>query len=182
MIHVALLRGINVGGNRRVPMADLRRVITDLGYEGVATHINSGNESCSRPSVGDHLAMANKIEDALEGEFGFRCRVLVRSGTDVVAIAKAIPEHWGDRTQRTGDVAYLLDGLDPKEVAKALGPREGIDNVVYARGALLWSVERKDLNRNGLQRLVGTHYYQQATVRNVNTARKLAALVEDRKA
>ncbi len=181
MIHVALLRGINVGGNRRVPMADLRRVMTDLGYEGVATYINSGNV-LFEAKRGDHLAMANTIEDALEGEFGFRCRVLVRSGTDVVAIAKAIPEHWGDRTQRTGDVAYLLDGLDPKEVAKALGPREGIDNVVYARGALLWSVERKDLNRNGLQRLVGTPYYQQATVRNVNTARKLAALVEDRKA
>ena len=181
MIHVALLRGINVGGNRRVPMADLRRVMTDLGYEGVTTYINSGNVLFETKRA-DHLAMANTIEDALEGEFGFRCRVLVRSGTDVVAIAKAIPEHWGDRTQRTGDVAYLLDGLDPKEVAKALGPREGIDNVVYARGALLWSVERKDLNRNGLQRLVGTPYYQQATVRNVNTARKLAALVEDRKA
>jgi len=179
MIHVALLRGINVGGNRKVPMADLREVMTELGYDKVATYINSGNVLFETKPA-DHLAMATIIEDALEARFGFRCRVLVRSGSDIAAIAKAIPENWGDRTQRTGDVAYLLDGLDPAQVAEALKPREGIDNVIYAPGAVLWSVERKDLNRNGLQRLIGTPYYQQVTVRNVNTARKLAALVAER--
>jgi uncharacterized protein (DUF1697 family) len=80
------------------------------------------------------------------------------------------------------DVVYLLDGVDPAAASARLEPREGLDHVVMAPGAFGWMVARADATRSGLLRIVGTPLYRQSTVRNVNTARKLAALVAQRPA
>ena len=176
VIHVALLRGINVGGNRTVPMADLRRICSAVGFEDPVTYINSGNVVFSGQPT-DHVELAGRLEDALESEFGFRPRVLVRSGRDVVAIAGMIPEHWTNGSEMKADVVYLLDGVDPAAAIAQLGPRSGIEHVIQAPGAFVWMVARRDATRSRLNGMVGTDLYQKATVRNVNTARKLAALV-----
>ncbi len=176
MIHVALLRGINVGGANKVPMADLKRVFEQLGHRDVATYINSGNVLFDAEGH-DEIALATHAEDALETEFGFRPRVLVRTGSDIQAIAQAIPADWvNDPTMRT-DVVYLLDGVDARAASAQLEPREGIEHVRHAPGAFIWMVSRRDATRSRLVRMAGTPLYRQATVRNVNTARRLAAMV-----
>jgi uncharacterized protein (DUF1697 family) len=179
VIGVALLRGINVGGSNALPMADLRRICAGLGLQEPATYINTGNVVFSAEPA-DHQALADRIESAVESEFGFRPRVLVRSGEDIVAIAAAIPPGWTNGPQMKADVVYLLDGVDPAAASAQLGPRAGVDHVVLAPGAFGWMVARADATRSGLQRIIGTPLYRQATVRNVNTARKLAALVAQR--
>lgn len=179
VIQVALLRGINVGGNNRVPMADLREVFASLGYTEVATYINSGNVVFEADSA-DHLAMAAGIEDAIEARFGFRCRVLVRSGADIEAIARAVPPDWQNGPDMKTDVVYLLDGVDPSAAVEQLSPQDGVDNVLIAPGAVIWMVTKSNATRNGLLRMVGTDLYSLATVRNVNTARKLRDLVQAR--
>lgn len=179
VIHVALLRGINVGGNRTVPMADLRSLCTVVGFEDPATYINSGNVVFSCPPA-DHVELAGRLEDALESRFGFRPRVLVRSGEDVVEIARAIPDGWTNGSEMKADVVYLLDGVEPTAAIAQLGPRPGIEHVIAAPGAFVWMVARSDATRSRLNGIVGTDLYRQATVRNVNTARKLAALVAER--
>lgn len=176
MKQVALLRGINVGGNNKVPMAELRRLCLDLGWTGVTTYINSGNVVFESTAL-DHLRAAAALEDAIEAAFGFRCRVLVKSGDVVRTIAAAIPERWSNDDRMKCDVVYLLDGVDPHEVSASLAPRDGIDAVVHTDGALVWMVARQDAARSGLHRLIGTAAYQRATVRNANTARRLAAMV-----
>ncbi len=176
MIHVALLRGINVGGKHKVPMAQLRQVCADLGFTDVATYINSGNIVFGAEED-DDLALAGQLERAIEDTFGFPVRALVRTGADIVAIAERIPADWTNDEARKSDVVYLLDGIDPSQAVAALQPHEGIDSVRLAPGAVLWMVERQHAARSGLQRILGTPLYRQSTVRNVNTARKLAALV-----
>jgi uncharacterized protein (DUF1697 family) len=176
VIHVALLRGINVGGNNTLPMADLRRIFADLGMPGATTYINTGNVVFAGPPT-DRVALATTVEQAVEAEFGFRPRVLVCSGDDVRAIAEAIPEDWTNGPAMKSDVVYLIDGVDPADAVAELAPRDGIDHVVLAPGALIWMVARADAGRSGLQRLIGTELYRRSTVRNVNTARRLAELV-----
>ena len=178
MIHVALLRGINVGGKHKVPMAELRLVCEAIGFWDVETYIASGNIVFA--ADGDEHSLSTRLEDVLESRFGFRPRVLVRTGADVVAIAAAIPPNWSNDTAMKTDVVYLLDGLDPAAATASLRPRAGIDHVRHAPGAFIWMVPRRDATRSGLLRIVGTPVYQQSTVRNVNTARKLAAMVADR--
>ena len=173
---MALLRGINVGGNNTVPMADLRRVVAGLGHTDVSTYINSGNV-LFRATGRDELAIAAGIEDALDAAFGFRPRVLVRTGDDVRAIAAAIPAEWTNGPAMRADVVYLLDGVDPVAAAAQLEPRESIEHVRFGPGAFVWMVGRADATRSRLQRIAGTPLYRQTTIRNVNTARKLADLV-----
>ncbi len=179
VIYVALLRGINVGGARKVPMVDLKRILEQIGHKDVTTYINSGNVIFDSEER-DEIALADRVEDALEKEFGFRPRVLVRTGADIRAIAEAIPEDWTNGPEMRADVVYLLDGVDAKEASSQLEPRDGIEHVLHAPGAFIWMVHRRDATRSRLVNMAGTPLYKQATVRNINTARKLATMVADR--
>lgn len=177
MRYAALLRGINVGGNNRVPMADLRTIAADLGWTGATTYINSGNLVFDSPRTSG-TTLAHRLEHAIEEKLAVRCRALVLGAPAIREIATAIPPEWANDTDRKTDVVYLLDGISPADALATLEPRAGIDHTVTTPGALIWMVGRKDATRSRLQRIVGTPLYQQSTVRNANTARKLAALVD----
>lgn len=76
--HVALLRGINVGGHNRVAMADLRDVVTSLGYTDVATYIQSGNVIFSSAET-ETAVLAAALEQGIAEALGVRPRVIVLS-------------------------------------------------------------------------------------------------------
>ncbi|MGF7150499.1 uncharacterized protein (DUF1697 family) [Sphingomonas zeicaulis] len=86
---VALLRGINVGGHRKVPMAELRALCGELGFEGTETYIASGNAVFG--SAEDAETIATALEAALPGRFGFACDVIVRSAAEWRAHLKSNP-------------------------------------------------------------------------------------------
>jgi uncharacterized protein (DUF1697 family) len=88
--HVALLRGINVGGNGKVPMAELRKVVASLGHSEVTTYIQSGNVIYT-PSHGDTSALARELEAAITATFGVRSPVIVLSGTELAKVVRANP-------------------------------------------------------------------------------------------
>jgi uncharacterized protein (DUF1697 family) len=89
--HVALLRGINVGGNRKVPMAELREVIAALGHADVATYIQSGNVVLTAADPGtDSEQLAAQLEDAIAARFPFRPAVIVLSRAE---LARAIADN-----------------------------------------------------------------------------------------
>jgi len=87
---VALLRGINIGTSKRVPMADLRRVMTDLGYSDVVTLLNSGNAVFSAPAAAVRRAAAD-IEAAVAAELAVTCSVVVRTAAELVAALAGDP-------------------------------------------------------------------------------------------
>jgi uncharacterized protein (DUF1697 family) len=86
--HVALLRGINVGGSNKVAMADLRDVVASLGHTGVSTYIQSGNVLfTARGGAGqDSAALAADLEQAIEQAFGLRLRVIVLSRAELAQV------------------------------------------------------------------------------------------------
>jgi uncharacterized protein (DUF1697 family) len=87
--HIALLRGINVGKAKRVPMADLRALMETLGYAGVRTLLNSGNAVFDAKG-GPPAGHANKIRAAILAHTGVDCEVIVKTAADIAA---AIAEH-----------------------------------------------------------------------------------------
>jgi uncharacterized protein (DUF1697 family) len=87
---VALLRGINVGGHKKVPMADLRRIYEELGCEDVRTYIASGNAVFASPES-DRGALATALEDAVVAELGVRSFVVLRSFAEIRKVARSHP-------------------------------------------------------------------------------------------
>ena len=88
--HVALLRGINVGGRNKVPMADLREVVTSLGHTGVTTYIQSGNVLFSTTGT-DNAKLAAALESAIEDRFGIWASVVVLTRDELAQVLAANP-------------------------------------------------------------------------------------------
>jgi uncharacterized protein (DUF1697 family) len=175
MRYVALLRGINVGGNRPVEMKRLKGVFEALGCTDVATYLNSGNASFA--SGKGPNAVRHDIERALVSEFGFEVSVLVKTAKEMQTIAESIPAEWQNDAQQRTDVAYLFDEIDSREVVDGLPLNREVVNISYLKGAVIWNYDRKDHNKTRLNNLVGHPDYKLMTIRNVNTARHLGGLV-----
>lgn len=174
---VALLRGINVGGNARVPMAELRNHWAAAGLSEIRTYINSGNVIFSDPTGRTADELASFLALRLESDFGFPIAVLVVPAPRFTAIAAAIPDHWANDTHHKSDVIFLLPALDGPDAVDRFTVKDGIDEVVHVPGAVLWRVSRANQARTGLLVTIGTSVYRQITIRNVNTVRKLGALL-----
>ncbi len=172
MIYVALLRGINVGGNNKVDMKQLKAAFERAGMTEVSTYINSGNVIFR-----DDNRLRPELVKALEAEilkvFDLSIKVLLRSFDEMKAINAALPADWTNDDQMKSDVMYLWEEVDLPEVMERLVIKPGIDTVKYVPGAVIWGVARKNVTRSGLMKIVGTDLYKQMTVRNCNTARKL---------
>lgn len=178
MTYVALLRGINVGGNRKVPMKQLAATFERLGMEGVKTYINSGNV-VFRTDSADTSAIVDTLESAIETEFGFAVSVILKDASTIRSLAEALPAEWADGPEAKCDVLFLAPPVDRPDVVESLTIKPDIDDVRYVPGAILWRVPRPLVTRSGLMRIVGTDLYQRMTGRNCNTLRKLAKLVEE---
>ncbi|MBP0462122.1 DUF1697 domain-containing protein [Streptomyces montanisoli] len=177
VMYAALLRGINVGGRRKVPMAELREVLGGLGYGGVRTHLQSGNAVfASQPRDEDDLRA--EIEAALLDRFGFATECLVRDAPYLKAVMDACPFDAGSLEGRQLHVTYYsrpvgperLDGIDPA----AFLPEEFRlgDRALYlyapdgvGRSALAQALEKRALPAGTV-----------ATSRNWNTVVKLVEL------
>lgn len=88
--YAALLRGINVGGNKKVPMAELRSLLEGLGHGDVQTYLQSGNAVFSSAQQ-DPAVLTRELEAAIEDRFGFRVACLVLDGAYLRAVAEACP-------------------------------------------------------------------------------------------
>jgi uncharacterized protein (DUF1697 family) len=88
--YAALLRGINVGGSRKVPMADLRTLMEDLGHGGVRSYLQSG-QAVFTADHGDEESLAAELAGAIEKRFGFAVDVIVRDHAYLRAIAEDCP-------------------------------------------------------------------------------------------
>lgn len=173
-VHVALLRGINVGGKNKVEMPRLRAVFEAGGIQQVSTYINTGNVIFAASKSPD----SRMLERAITEEFDLEIPVLLRSQDDMRRVTQAVPQEWTNDDLMKCDVMFLWDDVDRPDVLDGLDWREDIDDVRYIPGALLWRVDRPNLTRSRITKMVGTKLYRSMTVRNVNTVRKLAALMD----
>src|SRR5690348_33450 len=156
-------------------MATIKEALIDLGLSDVRTYINSGNVIFSTRASVPHM-LAATIEKALEVRTGMPIKVLVRDHKSLKNLVDAIPRNWvDDKTMRTY-VLLLWKELDDRKILERLPLRPGIDNVRYAPGAVIWQVDRKDVTKSGMSRMVGTPDYKQMTIRSANTMRKLNEL------
>ena len=177
MQYVALLRGINVGGNNKIEMKRLQATFENLGLTKVKTYINSGNiifES-TNSSIQN---LTSQIEKAIVSNFGLNIRVLIRTKEQISEIVKNLPNNWTNDTNCKCDIMFLWPSSDNPQIIKDLNPVSGIDSLKYQEGAVIWQIERINIYKSGLAKLVGSKPYREMTIRNCNTVRKINALFE----
>jgi len=175
--HVALLRGINVGGNHVIKMDALRAAFERLGFTDVATYIASGNVVFGA-EAGDSRALEQKIERALAAEFAYDGKVVVRSAREYGAMMKAVPGSWGQNPKDRHYVLFLRDAIDSKAVLAQFEVNQAMEEIRYVPGAVLWCARIDQLTRSRVNRFVmNKKLYLEVTARNWNTTRKIAGML-----
>ena len=143
--YVALLRGINVGGNNLIKMPALRACFEALGFGNVATYIQSGNVLFSARSL-EHVALTRRIEAALSKSLACRSRIVVRSLEQMRAIIDGAPKGFGHRPAGYRyDVMFLKEPLSVGEAMRSVTVNPGVDRVSSGEGVLYflgWSARR----------------------------------------
>ncbi|HRA76291.1 MAG TPA: DUF1697 domain-containing protein [Propionicimonas sp.] len=114
--YVVLLRGVNVGGRRRLPMAELRELLLGLGHTEVVTYIQSGNAVLTAPGGQSAAQVGTGVADALRREFGFEVPTVVVTADQLAQIVADNPWPGEDDPKRL-HVSFSSPGLGPPEEA-----------------------------------------------------------------
>ena len=176
MTYVALLRGINVGGNNRVEMVRLAGLFHLAGLSEVKTYINTGNVifKTNRSDIGK---LQSELEATIQAEFGFAVPVLLRSLSEIEQVIAALPAQWVNDQATKCDVMFLWPTINQITLPEQLAAKPHIDSLLFLPGTVIWHVNRNEIARSALLKIVGTKLYKQMTIRNCNTVRKLHTLM-----
>lgn len=171
MQYVALLRGINVGGNNKVDMTRLKTVFESIDCSKVVTYINSGNVIFSDTRGQDELILL--LENAIKNEFGFTVSVILRTFEQIETLEKKVPNDWTNDVRLRTDIMFLWDSIDDATILQKIVINPAIENVMYLPGALVWNIARENVTKGYGVKLVKSDIYKQMTIRNINTVRAL---------
>lgn len=177
MIYVALLRGINVGGNNMVSMQSLKASFERLGFEDVSTYINSGNVLFRSPET-DARKLEARIDSMLTKEYKLQPRTVVRSHAEIARLMKTIAKTWKTDPTVRCNVIFLRKEIDSKRVLDGMALKPEIESVVYCPGTLLWSAQLSALTRSAMLKLASRPIYKEMTIRNPNTTSKIFERME----
>src|SRR5215813_13222599 len=179
--YLALLRGINVGGGNIIKMTDLRACFEDSKLENVATYIQSGNVLFETAET-NPVKLVRKLENALSETFRpYQARVVLCSHAKLRRIVQKAPEGFGSQPQEYRyDVIYLKETLTASSAMKSVTTKQGVDAAFMGPSVLYFSRLIARASQSHLARIIGLAIYQDMTIRNWNTTRKILALMDAR--
>lgn len=175
MKYIALLRGINVGGNSRVPMPELRSCFENAGYKNVLTYINSGNVLFESDAK-DTAMLTKKCEHLIEKQFGFPVVCAVITASELLEAVEHAPAWW-DKGEGKHNAIFVIPPKTADEIVSEVGDiKPEYERVAAHHPIIFWSAPLETFSRTRYSKIVGTHSYKYVTIRNANTTKKLALL------
>ena len=179
--YLVLLRGINVGGKNKVPMAELRKLLEDLGYSDVSTYIASGNVFLR--SDRSASTVKQQIEEALPRTFRLDSElvaVLVLTDAQLRAIVERRPKGFGDQPGTYHSDAVFLMGIDAASVMPVFDPRPGVDRVWPGDGVVYSQRLSAQRTKSRLNKIMSSPHYKSMTIRSWQTTIALLELLDQR--
>ncbi len=177
-LSVALLRGINVGGNKKVPMADLKKALEKAGCKNVKTLLASGNVVLEAKEKG--AALRKKLEALLEKTFGFEIPTIVRTMDDVQALVKRAPFTKIAVTENTRlYVTFLGESPKPKGTISIpyRAPTGDFEILATTKTEVISVLTLKPgVTTPKVMEVLEKEFGKDVTTRNWNTVEKIAAL------
>lgn len=176
MTYVALLRGINVGGNNIIKMVALKECFEKAGFSNVLTFIQSGNV-IFESSESEH-SLEEKIEKLLSKTFHYQSVVMIRSLQEMKNVINNVPTDWNTRTDIRCYIAFVKKPSTPQDVIAQTPVKEGIDVLKKGKTVVYMTSVLKDLTKSGINKIASQKVYKAITIRNYNTTKKIVALME----
>jgi len=176
---LVLLRGINVGGKRVIPMSDLRDLFADMGFANPVTYIQSGNVVVGSSTTRTAQA-ASAIERRLTAAFGYDARVVIRDAAQMSRTVRGIPRDWdaSDAAMRH-NVIFLTEGVRAKGLIDPRSLRPEYESLSTGDGVLYWAAPFSTVNRTAMMRLSSHPSYAEMTVRNLRTTLRLHEIMQE---
>ena len=160
-----------------ISMKSLKESFETIGFTDVSTYINSGN-IIFQSKEADPRKLERKIEQMLSSDYQLDSKVVVRSLSEMEKLVKALPGNWGGGSDWRYNVIFLRHSIDSEKVLAELPVNSDIEEVLYRPGTLLWSVEASQAAQSKMVKLSSRKIFQDMTIRNLNTTRKLCELMK----
>ena len=177
-VYLALLRGINVGGKNKVPMAELKACFEELGCENVRTYIASGNVMFeSNKSPQSWLRRFRKLYQRNSDLDSELIRTLVLSRDQLQKVIDQAPKGFGTEPGKYHSDAIFLMGIPSDEAIKIFNPREGVDKVWQGDLAIYSQRLSAQRTKSRLSKIMSSPLYKQMTIRSWDTTARLFELM-----
>jgi uncharacterized protein (DUF1697 family) len=176
--YLAFLRGINVGGNSLIRMAELTKALEAAGLQGVKTYIQSGNVIFVSAEK-DKTKLAALIKSTIHNAFNMIVDIAVFTQEEWRTIIKVAPSWWGDNQDWKHNLLIMIEPYDMQETIAFIGElKPDIEALQAGNGVLYQSLSFERFSRTAGGKLASKPIYKQMTVRNYNTATKLLGVLD----
>ncbi len=175
--YLALLRGINVGGNNIIRMVDLKASFEAMGFSAVVTYIQSGNVIFDSAET-NRQKLITLIEQHLSERFSFKARIVLVTRAQLENAVRKAPEAFGEAPDLYRyDVIFLKEPLLPAEAMQSVTVREGVDTAYAGEDVLYFSRLISRATQSYLSKLILMPVYKNMSIRNWNTTTKVLTLM-----
>jgi uncharacterized protein (DUF1697 family) len=179
--YLLLLRGINVGGKNKMPMATLKKCLEDLGYSNVSTYIASGNVIVESDKTATKVK--TEIEKTLPTSFKLDSeliKVLVLTRQQLQAVVDSKPKGFGEEPEKYYTDAIFMMDIDSAKAIEIFDPREGVDKIWQGDGVIYSQRLGSERTKSRLGKIIASPLYKSMTIRTWNTTTKLLELMKKR--
>jgi uncharacterized protein (DUF1697 family) len=177
--YLLLLRGINVGGKNKMPMAALKLFLEEQGCTNVITYIQSGNvivqSKLEAETLGQHIEKTLPKKFKLDSSI---IKILVLTHKELQRIIDQRPQEFGDQPEKYHSDVIFLMGIDSAQAMSVFSPKEGVDKVWPGKNVIYSQRLSALRTKSRLSKIVGTREYQSMTIRNWNTTTKLLEMLK----
>ena len=176
--YIALLRGINISGRNKVPMAELKQCFEALDFVEIRTYLNSGNVIFSSEET-VAAALTHRIEGRLQRQFGLEIPVFVLPQENLADSLAHAPNWWGTENKAIYDnLIFILPPATFAEVYREIGaPKEGLEQIQAYQSAVFWSFCRTAYQKtNWWPKTASLPVGGKLTIRTANTLRKIVQM------
>jgi len=177
MRYVALLRAVNLGAVRKMPMAELRSLLADLGHTDVATYLQSGNAVFSS-NRDDRAELTRELEDTMASHFGFEVPTILRSVVEVGEVVDGCPYRAEADNDPTRVHAVFIEPMPPDAVWEAVRSIDHSPEELTVGAGVVYMHTPDGMQRSRLSQTVERATRDVvATTRNWRTVVNLAGMI-----
>ncbi|MCM1259351.1 MAG: DUF1697 domain-containing protein [Prevotella sp.] len=176
--YVAFLRGINISGKNKVPMAQLKKSFEALGFGEVRTYLNSGNVVFS--SNEDSIErIINQIEILIKKQFDLTISIFVIFKEELEDILEHAADWLGNEDQEIYDnLIFMMPPVAFVDVWNEIGePKQELEKIKAYKQVIFWSFSRKEYQKtNWWSKTANTNISSKLTIRTANTVKKIVEM------
>ena len=175
--YIALLRGINVGGNNKIAMPTLKAAFEEAGFNEVVTYINSGNVLFSSERC-DETELIAVCEKLIAKTFQLQIPVTVISAKDLAEAVAHRPDWWNQNEDSKHNAIFVIPPATTEEICREIGEtKPEYEQMAHYGQVIFWSAPIATFSRTRLSKVVSTtKLLRSVTIRNANTTMKLEKL------